>query len=143
VLGSGDLETAVSLLRPGRGGRVVLFGNGDAHKMLSRSAAYAGQISWAHDPVTGHPVRMINGVPLLRNDFVKTTSAKTHIFAVAVAGEQRVEVIYPRAAAGREITIEGPGHGQAQSIQEYIVSASLGLVGIGDPVSAVTDLNVT
>lgn len=51
VLARGDVETVVSMLRPGRGASVVLLGNADAHKMLSRSAAYAEQISWAHDPV--------------------------------------------------------------------------------------------
>lgn len=143
VLGSGDIETAVNLLRPGRGGSVLLLGNADAYKMLSRSAAYAGQISWAHDPISGHPVRMISGVPLLRNDFIKTASGTTDLIAVAVSGEQRVEIIYPRANAGREIRIEGPFHAQGAAREQYVVAASLGFVGIGEPVAMVGSINVT
>ena len=142
VLSPGDIERAVSRIRGGPGSRVVLMGNADLHHELSQSSAYTGQFSWTHDPVTNKSIRMISGVPLLRNDFIPTTASKTKLLAVSIAGDSRVELLYPRASAGSEITIDGPYLSEANAVTTFTVGSNVGLIAIGDPVSAVIDITV-
>ncbi len=140
VLAPGDIEWAVSRIRGGPGSVVVLLGNADLHHALSQSAAYAGQFSWTHDPITNKSIRMISGVPLLRNDFIPTSANKTKLLAVSIAGESRVELLYPRASAGREITIDGPYRSESSAVTEFNVGTNVGLIGIGSPVAAIVDI---